>query len=66
MRDLEHVENGLISQSQVVDAINLVAQYKHIILDPVATDAFVSNIFNTADSLHSGFVSRVDLHKALE
>lgn len=66
MQVLEQSENDLIARSEVAAAIRQVAQQKQIILDPVATDAFVSNIFSSANSSNQGSVSRGDLHRALE
>ena len=62
---LEQSENGKLAKREVAEAIQAVAEQQQIVLDSVALDALVSNVFSTADSNSEGAVSRKALHNAL-
>ena len=66
MQVLEQSENGKLAKREVAEAIQAVAEQQQIVLDSVALDALVSNVFSTADSNAEGAVSRKALHSALE
>jgi Ca2+-binding EF-hand superfamily protein len=65
MQVLEQSENGKLAKREVAEAIQAVAEQQQIVLDSVALDALVSNVFSTADSNAEGAVSRKALHNAL-
>ena len=66
MRVLEKSQNGMIARCELEAAIQNISETKQIYLDPVATEAFVTNVFTSADSSNAGTITRANLHQTLE